>query len=136
MVRIEFSTRTETKSSHKRYLVKAKEFLLAAQDSRARENWNAVGLNAVHAAISASDAITIYQIGKRCISEKHNDAVKLFLFAFPNDSEARKQSNHLSRLIAKKNIVEYESRLFQQREAIESLKHSERFLNWIIKNFK
>lgn len=136
MPKIEFSIKTETRPSHKKCLIKAREFLLAAQDSRTRENWNAVGLNAVHAAISASDAITIYQIGKRCTSEKHSDAVKLFLFAFPGNSEAKKQSNHLSRLIAKKNIVEYESRLFQQREAIESLKHSERFLNWVIKNIK
>jgi len=136
MPKIEFPTRIETKPSHKRYLVKAKEFLLAAQDSYARGSWNAVGLNAVHAAISANDAITVYQIGKRCVSEKHSDAVKLLLSAFPNNSEAKNQSNHLTRLIAKKNIVEYESRLFQQREAVELLKHSERFVNWAIKNLK
>lgn len=136
MPKIEFSTRTETRPSHKRYLIKAREFLLAAQDSRARGNWNAVGLNAVHAAISANDAITIYQIGKRCVSEKHSDAIRLLLFALPNDSEVKNQSNHLSRLIAKKNIVEYESRLFQRNESIELLKHSERFLNWVIKNLK
>lgn len=136
MPKIEFSTRAETRASYKKYLSKAKEFLIAAQDSHARENWSAVGLNAVHAAISANDAITIYQIGKKCVSEKHSDAVKLFLFSFPGNPEAKEQSNHLSRLIAKKNIVEYESRMFQQREAIDCLKHSERFLNWVTKSLK
>lgn len=131
MSKIEVPTREEVKSSHKNYLVKAKEFFQTAGDAYLRKNWNAVGLNTVHSAISANDALVIYQIGKRCISDKHNDAVKLLLFAFANDTEVKKQSRHLSWLIAKKNIVEYELRLFQEKEAIDALKHAERFLNWI-----
>lgn len=131
MPKIEISTREEIRSSHKNYLIKAKEFFQTANDAYLRNNWNAVGLNAVHSAISANDALIIYQISKRCVSDKHSDAVKLLLFAFAGNKEAKRQSRHLSWLIAKKNIVEYELRLFQKKEATDALKHAERFLNWI-----
>jgi len=38
------------------------------------------------------------------------------------------------RIIAKKNIIAYENRDFHQTEAIEILKSSERFYNWVLSN--
>ena len=114
----------------KNYLIKAAQFLEAAQDAYLKKNWNAVGLNAVHSVISANDALTVYYGKMRSSSEKHSDAAGLLLRIFKNSEEAQAYSKHLLWLINRKNLVEYEERLFFAKEAEESLKHSERFLSW------
>jgi hypothetical protein len=96
-----------------------------------KSNWNAVGLNAVHSAISANDAITVYETGARSISEKHSDAVLLLLQTFRHNQESEKYSKHLSWLIARKNMIEYETRLFYKKEAEDAMIHAERFLHWV-----
>lgn len=114
----------------KNYLVKAGQFLETARDAYFKENWNAVGLNAVHAAISANDALCVYRNKVRSVSEKHSDAVILLLQVFKHMPEANNYSKHLAWLINRKNLIEYESRLFYKKEAEEALVHAERFMNW------
>jgi HEPN domain-containing protein len=118
----------------KNYLIKADQFLETARDAFENNNWNAVGLNAVHSAISANDAISVYYKKKRSISDKHSDAVGLLLEVMANSGEAKLYSKHLSWLISRKNLIEYESRLFFEKEAHESLKHAERFVFWAKKH--
>jgi len=122
--------KTAKETNWKNYVLKAGQFLETARDAFIKESWNAVGLNALHAAISANDALTTYYNSVRSTSEKHNDAVNLLLLIFKNDEEAKKISKHLLWLINRKNLVEYESRLFYKREAEEALKHAERFTGW------
>ncbi len=122
--------RTIEEKNWKNYLLKAEQFFETSRDSYFKKNWNAVGLNTVHSSISANDALTVYYKSFRSASEKHSDSVNLLLEIFNNDDEAKKNSKHLLWLINRKNLVEYESRLFYEREAGEALKHAERFLNW------
>ncbi len=122
--------KTRYESGWKNYLIKAEQFLETARDAYFKENWNAVGLNAVHSAISANDALTSYYGKVRSISEKHNDSINLLLEVFKSDKESRNHSRHILWLIGRKNLVEYESRLFYKKEAEDSLKHAERFLSW------
>ena len=122
--------KTRQERNWKNYLIKAKQFFETARDAYFKENWNAVGLNAVHSAISANDGLTSYYGKVRSTSEKHSDSINLLLEVFKNDKESKKYSRHISWLINRKNLVEYESRLFYRKEAEESLKHSERFLFW------
>ncbi|MBU4299203.1 HEPN domain-containing protein [Patescibacteria group bacterium] len=117
-------------SNWRNYLIKARQFLETAQDTYLKENWNAVGLNAVHSAISANDALIVYYGKVRSTSKKHSDAAELLLRIFKNSEESKQNSKHLLWLINRKNLVEYEERLFFKKEAEESLKHAERFLNW------
>lgn len=117
--------------SWKNYLIKAEQFFETAQETYGGENWNAVSLNAIHSAISANDAITVYLKGIRSASKKHSDAVDLLLNVFHNNKEAREFSSHLLWLLNRKNIVEYEARLFYKKEAEDSIKHAERFLRWV-----
>ena len=121
---------SESKSNWRNYLIKSKQFLETAQDAYLKENWNAVGLNTIHSIICANDALTIYYKEIRSVSRKHSDAVELFLKIFENDNEAKKSSKHLLWLINKKNFVEYEARLFFQKEAEECLKRADRFFTW------
>jgi len=120
----------KSETNWKNYWLKAKQFLETAQDSYLKENWNSVGLNAVHAAISANDALTVAYKKIRSASEKHNDSVGLLLETFNHDAETKKTSRHLLWLIGRKNLVEYESRLFYKKEAAEALLHADRFLSW------
>lgn len=123
-------TSPELKSDWQNYLIKAGQFLETAQEAYLKEKWSAVGLNAVHSAICANDALTVYYKKARSISKKHSDAVILLLRVFEREKEAEKNSKHLLWLVNRKNLVEYEARLFFQSEAEEALKHADRFLIW------
>lgn len=123
--------KTRDEINWKNYLIKAEQFFETAEEAYASENWNAVGLNAVHSAISANDAVTVYMKKIRSISEKHSDAIDLLLSVFNNEKEVKEISAHLYWLLNRKNLVEYESRLFYKKEAEDSIKHAERFLKWV-----
>jgi hypothetical protein len=101
------------------------------QKARECSSWNSVGLEAVHCVISANDSLLAFFGGIRSISPNHMDSVRL-LTEIIDTEEARKNSNHLRRVIAKKNIIEYENRLSTRREAEELALHAERFLSWAL----
>lgn len=122
--------KTVEEKNWKNYFIKAEQFLESGRDAFLKKNWNAVGLNAVHSAISANDALIVYHKNYRSASDKHSDSVNLLLEVFNKDADSKKNSSHLLWLINRKNLVEYESRLFYEKEAIEALKHAERFLLW------
>lgn len=69
-------------------------------------------------------------MGLRSISPKHDDAIRL-LVSLTKHSDTEKNATHLQKLIAMKNIAEYESRLFTRQEAEALSKHAERFINWV-----
>lgn len=123
-------TKTIEKNFYKNYLIKAEQFLATMRNALLEKNWNAVGLNAVHAAISANDALSVYYHGLRCVSDKHTDAISLLTSLF-KDKEVGRNASHLSWLISRKNLVEYETRLFFEKEAKEAAKHAERFISWV-----
>ena len=122
-------------SNWKNYLAKAEQFNETARDAYQKENWNAVGLNAVHAAISANDAITVYYKKIRSASENHGDAAGLLLETLSGEKDAKQYAKHLIWLISRKNLIEYESRLFYMKEAEAALKHADRFLMWVKSRF-
>ena len=123
-----FKTKKENKWDN--YFIKASQFLESARDAMIKGNWNSVGLNAVHVAISANDAVTVYLKNIRSVSEKHGDAAYLLIDVLDNSIEAKVNAKHLIWLVNRKNIIEYEARLFYQEEAEEALKHAERFFSW------
>ena len=84
----------------------------------------------MHAVISTNNALCVYYYGLRCLSEKHNDAGRLLVSLF-NTKEAKEKSIHLIWLINHKSLVEYDDRLFQEKEALEAAKHTERFIDWV-----
>jgi hypothetical protein len=116
------------KNDYKIFLNKAKDFyetMLKACDS---ENWTAVGLNAVHCAISCCDAMLTFHLGIRSAGEDHMQAASL-LMRLPSVNEDG-EANTFKRIIAKKNVIAYENREFRQAEAIDIIKLAERFYRW------
>lgn len=90
---------------------------------------SAVGLNAVHAIISATDAVTIYRRGIRSAGEDHAQAEELLadIGDVPNLATALR---HHRKALALKTIVAYEDRAITAREARDLAEHAERFCDW------
>ena len=112
------------------YFTKASEFHDTMNECFERGRWNSAALEAVHCAISANDALTIWSQGIKCSSPNHEDAVTL-LQSLAGIKEVKEGANHLLRVIKKKNLVEYEGRKFAQKEAEEILLHGDRFFKWV-----
>lgn len=124
-------TKTVEKSDYKIYLKKAKDFYDTMLEAQGAGKWTAVGLNAVHCAISCCDAMLVFHLGIRSIGEDHMQVADL-LTRLPQ--EVSSEIATLKRIIAKKNLIAYENREFHQPEAIDILKLAERFYNWALSN--
>ncbi|MHB0981176.1 MAG: hypothetical protein ACYC5Q_14115 [Thermoleophilia bacterium] len=110
------------------YLAKAREFLAVAELARADGLWDAVGLNAVHATISAADGVMAFRGGVRSAEQDHR-AIR-DLLEDTVGAEAKHALRHLTAVLAKKNLVEYEQRRLTAKEAQDMLVHAGRFLVW------
>lgn len=118
------------KSDYKIYLKKMNDFYSAMIAADKSGNWTAVGLNAVHCAISGCDAILTFHLGIRSAGEDHMQAGELLL-RIPREGTDG-EASAFKRIIAKKNLIAYENREFRQTESREILKLTERFYNWIV----
>lgn len=128
-----FTTRDVDKSLYCNYLKKAEECYHASKSSFNLREWNAAAINAIHACISACDAICIYYLGKRHAGESHNEAVSLFKTIKADDKEINTNASRISRILSIKNLAEYEGRLVTKNEAEKLLKDCERFIEYIKK---
>lgn len=122
-------TRNVEKSAAANYLGKAQQFSRAMLDSLDKGDWDAAGLNAVHCAISANDAVLVFTGGIRSAGSKHDDSAMLLetIVQVPGTKNAASQ---LKRLVSKKNLIEYEERMFRNSEARDAVKNASRFLAW------
>lgn len=119
--------RREERTVHAGYLAKAEEFLRSALDNANTRRWNAAALSAIHVGIAAADAVLVFERGLRSASQRHEDVLDLLAGPGADRSSALA---HLRRILARKNVVEYESRLFSRGEAEEIVRHAEGFLSW------
>ena len=120
------------KSDYIIYLKKANDFYETTRKAGDSELWAAVGLNAVHCAISCCDALSAFYLGIRSVSDDHMDAVDL-LMRIPQ-AKSSSEANAYKRIIAKKNLIAYDCREFRQSEAIDISKQAERFYRWTLSN--
>ena len=111
------------------YLKKADEFFDSMNHAMQAERWNAVGLNAVHCAISMADAILVKFSGTRSISNDHMVVVDLIKQNL-NIKDIDNKLNALLRILAKKSLIEYDSIPFSKSDALDISKQAERFYIW------
>lgn len=111
------------------YLNKAREFYETMLQVQKDGRWNAVGLNAVHCAISAADALLVFHLGQRSVDPDHHTVAELM--ANLNISEIKNKSESLHKIINQKNLIAYEQRSFTEKEAGLIVKQTERFYNWV-----
>jgi hypothetical protein len=111
---------------------KASDFSKTMQNAFSESNWHSTGLEAVHCAISAADALLAKEKGIKCTSNSHMDVVELLLQTL-GTKENTEHFKALEKKIKYKNGVEYQDRLFTQQEAADIKKRSERFYEWAVK---
>lgn len=119
------------KIKYRVYLKKSDEFYKTMLDAVKNQQWNSAGLNAVHCAISGCDAMTVFYAGVRSSASDHFLSVEL-LAQTVKLPEINEKCSALRKILADKNIIEYEDRDFSQKEALEILKLTERFHGWVL----
>ncbi|MFA5430705.1 MAG: hypothetical protein WC329_06075 [Candidatus Omnitrophota bacterium] len=125
----EIKIRQEGRAAASEYLKKATdnyEQMLAAFNA---SNWNAAATLAIQCAISSADAICVYGKGVRSISQDHFDVCDL-VAGLPLDG-AEEKSRQLRKIIARKNLVEYECRSINKSDADEMVKVTTRIYQWV-----
>ena len=124
-------TRSVSEQQVRAYLEKSGEFLRRSLASLAEEDFNAAGLLAVHAAISANDAVTGQYGQKRSAGEEHQKAADLLREVAPTGArEWQLQANRLNRIVGKKNLISYEGRHLTPKESSWLVEQAERFVGW------
>jgi len=112
------------------YLGKAEEFVEAAQGALEDSRQDAAMLNAIHAAISAADAVTIALSGRRSADPDHQRAVDLLEDVGRGSEPIGARVKQLRALLSKKNQVEYESRRARNKEAADAVARAVRIVQW------
>lgn len=118
------------KSKARTYLGKADEFLTAARTALASEQSDAALLLAIHAGISACDAVTVALGGLRSTDPDHLRAADLLETVARLSDEVKDRADQLRGLLKLKNLVEYEDRRVSPKEADTGTKRAERFVGW------
>lgn len=122
---------TATRRSEARLcLSKAEQFFEQASLALDAERFDAALLNAIHAAISASDAVTVALAGRRSTDPDHQRSVDLLEETAASTPEIRERSRQLRTLLARKNAVEYESRPASARDARDGVERAARIVDW------
>jgi len=122
-------TRTEDKAKAFEYLKKAEDNYAGMLRALEERNYNAAGTLAVQCAISAADAACVHEKGIRSTSDDHREVCEI-VDSLPL-KEAKDKCNLLKRILAQKNLIQYESRNIHQKEAGEIAKSAERFYQWV-----
>jgi hypothetical protein len=104
--------------------------LASAQAAADEERHDASLLNAVHAAIVASDAVCVALLGRRSSDPDHQRAADLLEDVVDVEPDARVRARQLRSLIAKKTFVAYEARRATAAEARDGLERASRFVAW------
>lgn len=112
------------------YLGKAHEFLETSAAARDEEQHDAALLLAIHAGLSACDAVTVGLAGVRSIAPDHLRAADLLEAVARESDDVRQRAAQLRGLLKLKNLVEYEGRRVSGREAETGTKRAERLVDW------
>jgi HEPN domain-containing protein len=118
------------RSKARTYLGKADEFLAAAKTALAAEQNDAALLLAIHAGISACDAVTVALGGLRSTDPDHLRAADLLETVARLSDEVKDRSDQLRSLLKLKNLVEYEDRRVSAKEADTGTRRAERLVGW------
>ncbi len=118
-------TAREDKAKAVFYMKKAGDNHRAMLQAYESGNFKASATLAVQCAISAADAVCVYEVGVRSLSQNHMDVCELVnTVPLP---ESREKSTTLKKIISKKNLIQYESRSIYKKEAEDIVKYADRF---------
>lgn len=110
-------------------MVKAEEFAESARDNLVSGRYNACGLAAVHAGISAADAVTAHLGGVVSSAQNHHEVVALLKAVAPNGLSAAAERQLLG-LLSSKSDVEYSGETLSPVRAAVITDQATRFIAW------
>ena len=125
----EIRIRQENKSAATDYLKKAADNYEQMLTAFNASNWNAAATLAVQCAISSADAICVNEKGVRSVSQDHLDVCDL-VASLPLE-DAQEKSRQLRKIVARKNLVQYECRSVHKADADEIVKVTTRVYQWV-----
>ena len=114
----------------KLYLDKAVQFVEQARSGLDSGRYDAALLDAIHAAISGTDAATVALAGVRSADPDHQRAADLLEEVAGSAPEGRERVRQLRALLARKNTVEYESRKATAKDARDAVERAGRVVDW------
>jgi HEPN domain-containing protein len=112
------------------YLEKATQFLDEARSGLEANRNDAALLNAIHAAINASDAVTVALAGIRSSDPDHQRAADLLEQVVSGDAQGHERARQLRSLLSRKNAVEYEARKASAKDARYGVERADRLVGW------
>lgn len=112
------------------YLDKAVQFIEQARAGLDADRNDAALLDAIHAAISGTDAATVALAGVRSTDPDHQRAADLLDEVAESTPEGRARARQLRALLARKNTVEYESRKASAKDARDGVERAGRIVDW------
>src|SRR5260370_36958465 len=113
----------------KLYLDKAVQFIEQARAGLDAGRNDAALPDAIHAAISGSDAATVALAGVRSTDPDHQRAADLLAEVVASAPEGRERVRQLRALLARKNAVEYESRKASAKDARDGVETAGRIVD-------
>ncbi len=112
------------------FVAKSQQFLEEANSAAAAGRYDAAMLNAIHAAISANDAVTVALSGRRSADPDHARAADLLEEVAIDGGDLVAKARQFRSILGEKNAVEYESRATSATEAKRTLDRATRFVKW------
>jgi len=126
----EMKIRQENRSAAVDYLKKAADNYEQMLSAFNASNWNAAATLAVQCAISSADAVCVHEKGVRSVSQDHLDVCDL-VAQLPLEG-AQEKSRQLRKIVARKNIVQYQCRSVHKVDADEMVKVTTRIYQWVL----
>ncbi|WP_148613421.1 hypothetical protein [Nocardioides rubriscoriae] len=114
----------EHRATARDYLDKARQFLLVAESALNGAD-NAAASNAVHAGISAKDAICTVLSGRTAKTDDHRQAVTELRTALGHRPEAAGAAKALRSLLSTKTPAQYSSKLVDHTKASKAVSDAE-----------
>ena len=71
------------------------------------------------------------EAGERSGSQRHEEAINLFISCAPNDPQVKSATRHLSRLLGLKNNVAYGERMAKAPEAESAMQDAKRLVSFV-----
>ena len=119
----------ESKHLASNYLRKAAENDEFMKKALQEGVWNTACLLAVHCVISSADALSVHHFGRRCKSQRPQDAVQLIQqIPLP---ESQENGRRFLKVLDLKNKVEYQNDLVPEKQARQISEQAERFYQWV-----
>ena len=129
-------TRDVDKWRSRDYIKRADQCLKSMSRDFEEGSWDSCVILAIHAAISAADALCISALGRRSASDNHKEAIALFLSINPMDTEIRKAANRLGDLLKIKTDAEYGERPQSGKDAELAKLNAERLVSFVRKRLQ